>query len=262
MTSKGKLEKIEFIRGAEAESKILEYLIEQNRPHNPADISANLRVIKKVDVMKCLTYLHEAQKIDMKLFGKQAVYCCKQSSQSVIAPEELKEMQSEHQNLKDSIKELKENNVKMKSELNELEKLPPTCEIPLVMSELKQTWIELHSRLSELANDEPGEEQRRVSLKTTEEIAKLDCEIQKYKTLWLRRRKTCKEAVRMIEDELKDEEAKSNFLERIGLEDDPAELSLLLQDQSQKVDNPVQQFKKPPAITGMKRSSSGSVKVT
>jgi hypothetical protein len=36
-------------------------------------------------------------------------------------------------------KELKENNVKIQAELAELEKLPPTSEIPIVKSELKQS---------------------------------------------------------------------------------------------------------------------------
>ncbi|KAI9623089.1 hypothetical protein KEM48_009708 [Puccinia striiformis f. sp. tritici PST-130] len=112
MAGKVKNEKIDYIKGAEAETKILDYLIQQNRPHNVADISANLRVIKKADTLKCLTYLHESQKIDMKLFGKQAVYCCKQSSQDSVSPEVLKEMQTEQDELKNTTKQLKEDNLK------------------------------------------------------------------------------------------------------------------------------------------------------
>ncbi|WAR52673.1 hypothetical protein PtB15_2B97 [Puccinia triticina] len=250
MTTKAnaKNEKIDYLKGAEAESKI----------------SANLKVIKKADVLKCLTYLHESQKIDMKLFGKQAVYCCKQSSQSAVAPEELKEMQAEQEDLKNTTKNLKENNAKMRNELGELEKLPPTSEIPVVKNELKQTWIELQSRLAALRPDEPDKEKEEVTLKTPEEIAKLDQQIEKYKALWLSHRKTCKQAIRVVQDILADDEARSSLMEQIGLEDDSAELTSLEQEHIQSHAAPVPKAESrhhshPPV--GIKRTFSGSIKV-
>jgi len=265
MTSKAKSDKIDYIKGAEAESKILEYLIQQNRPYNAADISANLRVIKKADVLKCLTYLHESQKIDMKLFGKQAVYCCKQSTQSVVSPEVLQEMQTEQEELKNKTTELKENITKMRNELGELEKLPPTSEIPIVQSELKKTWMELQSRLAALGTDDQEDrEKEKVDLKTPEEISKLDLLIEKYRTLWLGHRKICKQAIRVIQDVMKDEDARSNFLEQIGLEDDSAELSSLEQEQIQS--SSTAGMRSQPRRTshtpvGIKRSFSGTIKV-
>ncbi|PLW55815.1 hypothetical protein PCANC_01607 [Puccinia coronata f. sp. avenae] len=266
-SSKTKNDKINYLKGAEAETRILEYLIEQNRPHNATDISANLRVVKKADVLKCLTYLHESQKIDMKLFGKQAVYCCKQSSQSAVSPEVLKEMQTEQEDLKRRTKELKENNVKIQAELAELEKLPPTSEIPIVKSELKQSWIELQSRLAAFASDEANREKEKVDLKTPEEISKLELQIEKYKTLWLSHRKICKQSIRVIQDVLKDDDAKSNFLEQIGLEDDSAELSSLEQEQIRSNNTVSATGLKPEPrrpshpSAGIKRSFSGSIKV-
>ncbi|POW12992.1 hypothetical protein PSHT_07902 [Puccinia striiformis] len=250
MAGKVKNEKIDYIKGAEAETKI----------------SANLRVIKKADTLKCLTYLHESQKIDMKLFGKQAVYCCKQSSQDSVSPEVLKEMQTEQDELKNTTKQLKEDNLKMKNELAELEKLPPTAEIPIVKNELKQTWIELQSRLAALGNDEEdGDKENKAPLKTSEEVLKLDEKIEKYKALWLSHRKKCKQAIRVIQDVMTDEEARSNFKEEIGLEDDPVELSLLEQELIQSNSTPGLMKPEPlhPGHTsvGVKRSFSGSIKV-
>lgn len=112
-------------------------------------------------------------------------------------------------------KELKENNTKMRSELGELEKLPPTSEIPIVQSQLKKKvrftfnwsdfpepikwrlkkiffwkWMELQSRLAALETDDPEDrEKEKVDLKTPEEISKLDLMIEKYRTLWLDHRK-------------------------------------------------------------------------
>lgn len=262
MTSKEKNEKIEFLKGAEAESKILDYLIQQNRPHNASDISANLRVVKKADVVKCLMYLHESQKIDMKLFGKQAVYCCKQSFQSVVPPSELKEMQVQLEELKGTVKDLKEDNLKIKNELGQLDKLPSTSEIPIVKSELKQNWMELHNRVARLASQEGGEELEEDRMKISTEIAKLDAQIEKYKSIFLSRRKTCKQAVRVIQDVHTDEKARKDFIERIDLEDEPPELvPLLLQPQS--IDLPgvkTALINNQTVNIGIKRTISGKVK--
>ncbi|KNZ61542.1 hypothetical protein VP01_1386g5 [Puccinia sorghi] len=280
-----KADKIDYIKGAEAESKVDRILSchryssisfsKIGEPHNAADvsdqISANLRVIKKADVLKCLTYLHESRKIDMKLFGKQAVYCCKQvnfffeSTQSAVSPEVLQEMQTEQEELKNQTKELKENNTKMRSELGELEKLPPTSEIPIVQSQLKKKWMELQSRLAALETDDPEDrEKEKVDLKTPEEISKLDLMIEKYRTLWLDHRKICKQAIRAIQDIMKDEDARSNFLEQIGLEDDSAELCSLEQEQIQS--SSTAGMKLQPRHTshtpvGIKRRLSGTIKV-
>ncbi|KAH9461870.1 hypothetical protein Pst134EB_005787 [Puccinia striiformis f. sp. tritici] len=113
-------------------------------------------------------------------------------------------MQTEQDELKNTTKQLKEDNLKMKNELAELEKLPPTAEIPIVKNELKQTRIELQSRLAALGNDEED-------------------------GFMAQSPKKCKQAIRVIQDVMTDEEARSNFKEEIGLEDDPVELSLLEQ---------------------------------
>ncbi|EFP89178.2 uncharacterized protein PGTG_15019 [Puccinia graminis f. sp. tritici CRL 75-36-700-3] len=200
----------------------------------------------------------------MKLFGKQAVYCCKQSVESAVSPEVLKEMQTEQEELKNATKNLKESNTKIRIELAELEKLPPTSEIPIVKNELKQTWIELQSRLEALGSDEADGKKEIVPLKTSEEISKLDQQIEKYKALWLSHRKICKHAIRVIQDVLKDDEAKSNFMEQIGLEDDSVELSSLEQEQTQINATPslkadTRRHSNTPA--GIKRSFSGTIKV-
>ncbi|MBW0468246.1 hypothetical protein O181_007961 [Austropuccinia psidii MF-1] len=261
---KAKLDKSEFIKGAEAEAMILSYLIDQNRPHNPTDISANLKVIKKVDTMKCLTYLHEAQKIDMKLFGKQAVYCCKQSDLETAPPELLSEKQRELEDLKEKIKKAKEENSRLKLELDELGKQPSSIEIPVVKSSLKQEWIELQSRLLEMSEKISNEEVKETSFEMEKELFKLEARTEKYKTLCRKYERSCKEAIKTIMDQL-DSDNSINFdemCEKIGLEAEPAELAIFeLQKSQTDGANNIKKSTQPYRPTGVKRTLSGCEKL-
>jgi len=236
-------EKIEYVKGPEAETKIFDYLLEQNRPHNPTDISANLKVIKKVEVVRALTNLFENQLIEMKSFGKQSVYCCKQSDQITISAETLKERQNELDRLKEEVKTLKETNKGMKAEIEELGRQPVTAEIPVVKNTLRQEWIELQNRLqveemnqSSSAN-EGGGTGIKVVPQTTESIKKLDQKLLHFKNLWINRRKTCKEVMKTLKDQIEDEEQRNQLEDQIGLEIEPDHLLNLPMEKNQSINH-------------------------
>ncbi|KAI8457292.1 Tat binding protein 1-interacting protein-domain-containing protein [Phakopsora pachyrhizi] len=248
-------ERVEYLKGSDAEKKIFDYLIEQNRPHNPADICANLKVIKKPEVVRCLNNLHENQKIEMKLFGKQSIYCCKQSDQVTVVPADLEEKQKELETLNEDLKKLKERNKELKNLVEELSKQPLNSEIPIVKNSLRQQWIELQNRLNELSKGDDGkigsndqgdlrnenpknldyEEDsavKQVKIMTTEQIEQIDQQLNHYKSLWINRSKTCKEVFETIKEGIEDETQRQSFLQSIELETEPQSL-IDLKDQDE-----------------------------
>ncbi|CAH7666477.1 hypothetical protein PPACK8108_LOCUS830 [Phakopsora pachyrhizi] len=230
-------ERVEYLKGSDAEKKIC----------------ANLKVIKKPEVVRCLNNLHENQKIEMKLFGKQSIYCCKQSDQVTVVPADLEEKQKELETLKlscccqnEDLKKLKERNKELKNLVEELSKQPLNSEIPIVKNSLRQQWIELQNRLNELSKGDDGkigsndqgdlrnenpknldyEEDsavKQVKIMTTEQIEQIDQQLNHYKSLWINRSKT--KVLRMRTQ-------RQSFLQSIELETEPQSL-IDLKDQDE-----------------------------
>ncbi|KAG0140886.1 hypothetical protein CROQUDRAFT_664600 [Cronartium quercuum f. sp. fusiforme G11] len=224
MVGKRKDDKVEVMKGVEAENKILEYLAEQNRPYNATDLAANLRVIKKPEVTRCLTSLHESQKIEMKLFGKQQIFCCKQSGSTSTSDEELQKMKTDLLNAKEELKALNDKKTALELQLTRLKSGPTTAQIPSVKEALEIQADGLREQLRVLKEANANEElKRQAEPKSKEEIEKLDADLEKCKAMWLTRKKIGLQVINTLTENIPDEEVRACFTSQLGIEfDGPA----------------------------------------
>ncbi|KAH9810264.1 Tat binding protein 1-interacting protein-domain-containing protein [Melampsora americana] len=182
-----KEKKEEYLKGIEAEEKILHYLIQQNRPYNATD-ATNLKIIKKVEVTRCLNHLFENQKILMKSFGKQQIYCCLQSKEIPDSPEELKKIQTDLSKGKEELNSLKDQNRLLEFELNQLKNQPTSTQILIIQKSLTQ----------------------------------------QVRSLFFWGGGSAKEVIKTITENIEDEEIRNVFESQLGIEPDDPELIKLI----------------------------------
>lgn len=225
-----KEKKEEVLKGIEAEEKILEYLIQQNRPYNATDLAANLRVIKKVEVIRSLNHLFENQKILMKSFGKQQIYCCLQSEEITESPEELQINQIELSKGKEELKLLKDENILLESQLNRLRNEPTSTQLSIVKETLIHQVKELEEKVINLkTHSSTKETPDKLKLQSKEETIELNSKLEKFKSIYQSRKKIAKEVIKTVTENIEDEEIRNSFEVQVGIEMDDPELIELIQ---------------------------------
>ncbi|EGG10514.1 uncharacterized protein MELLADRAFT_103135 [Melampsora larici-populina 98AG31] len=229
-----KEKKEEVLKGIEAEEKILEYLIQQNRPYNATDLAANLRVIKKVEVIRCLNHLFENQKVLMKSFGKQQIYCCLQSKEITESPEELQKIQIELTKGKEELKSLKDQNGSLEIQLIKLRNEPTSTQLSIVKESLTQQVKELEEKIINLkthsSTSNPETETKLLQEpKPNQTINELNSNLEKYKSLYQERKKIAKQVIKTVTENIEDEEIRNSFEISIGIESDEPELIKLIE---------------------------------
>ncbi|KAF8520815.1 TBPIP-domain-containing protein [Gautieria morchelliformis] len=171
-------EKVPVLKGPAAEKKLLDYVNEMNRPFGAADIFANLKgAVAKASVQKILVALAEKGEITQKAYAKTLVFVAKQGELDEMPVETWEALESEE-------RQLVEDNRAMSVEIKGLtqgQNSPTNEELEGLLREAGQTLFSLHQQLQPLRSGQ--------SLVTVEDLAHLDAEWQKWRALWVERRK-------------------------------------------------------------------------
>ncbi|KAK9333676.1 Tat binding protein 1-interacting [Lipomyces starkeyi] len=120
----------------EAESRILSYMISQNRPYSATDVFQNLHgAMSRPVVNRALAALEARGQLDAKTFGKQVIYVAKQTDGGLGGAEDRQEERSEEE-IANEIEELKGEDealgkqaARLKADLSEVQKTPRTDEL-------------------------------------------------------------------------------------------------------------------------------------
>ncbi|KAK9457486.1 Tat binding protein 1-interacting [Dipodascopsis uninucleata] len=138
----------------EAEERVLEYMIAQNRPYSATDIVQNLHnTISRPAVNRALANLETRGELESKTFGKQVIYVARQArsiltdgedennkieQSQLISDEDLDKQLTE---LKAEDQALSRRLTDLKNELTEIKKSKSTTELEQYNSELKEEVI-------------------------------------------------------------------------------------------------------------------------
>ncbi|KAK9480838.1 Tat binding protein 1-interacting [Lipomyces japonicus] len=126
-----KKEKVQTVPAEEAESRILDYMIGQNRPYSAMDIMQNLHnTISRTVVNRALVNLEARGVLVSKTFGKQVIYVSKQSITAAVENnDEEQTNDQEHTNIEE-LKKIDQESLRqiaiLKKRMAELQVQPST----------------------------------------------------------------------------------------------------------------------------------------
>lgn len=191
---------------------ILEYLRKQNRPYSAVEISANLHnKVTKVTAAKVLRELHQNEKIEGRVSGKQTVYHALQAPDDDATPEAIAALDNDIKILQDQLTGLKASEKKARAELATLNAKPLLSEIQKDIGQLELEKEEITTNLARLRRSNPTQ----VSL---EERTKIEREWK----IWQRhvnvRRRICRELWGRCSDVLPEDMTREELWESLGLE--------------------------------------------
>ncbi|AAS53845.2 AFR474Wp [Eremothecium gossypii ATCC 10895] len=209
-----KVDKTLQLKGREAEDLIERYLIEQYRPFGVNDIVQNLHNrVTKTNATKALETLVSQDRIICKLFGKAAIYCCKEQqlqlppnvTEEEITIEALEQLREECNALNSDINE-------WQTQLNQLTRDPTNIEL---IEQINQRKVELEETKTRLEALEQGwkPQHAEVTSKLVSQNKVLEKAIKK-------RKKIMQEAVALVlsTQNITGETAKADYLEELGFE--------------------------------------------
>ncbi|AET37646.1 Hop2p Ecym_1418 [Eremothecium cymbalariae DBVPG len=154
-----KAEKVPQLKGAEAEDLIENYLVEQYRPFAVNDIVQNLHnKVSKTNATKALDALVAQDRIICKLFGKAAIYVCKE--QPLVIPDgvEEKDITIEAVNqLREECGALNNDVNEWQGQLNQCIKDPSNKELLELIAHRKQEIQETKEKLDKLEKESKPE---------------------------------------------------------------------------------------------------------
>ncbi|KAF8591155.1 TBPIP-domain-containing protein [Ramaria rubella] len=216
---KDNIEKVPVLKGVAAEKRVLEYVKEMNRPFGAADICANLKgAVAKASVQKILIALAEKGEITQKAYAKTLVFVAKQADLDEMPAETFEALEAEEKKLAD---ENKASSAEIKSytqDIAHLRNSPTNQELDGLLLETDQTLATLHQQLEPLRSGQ--------TLVTAEELLQLDVEWQKWRALWVERRKVYN-ALCAIATEAMLPQEREDFQNELGIEYDTSEHSTL-----------------------------------
>lgn len=195
----------------EAEGRVKEYLLKQNRPYSITDVHMNLRgVIGKTQIGKAFDGLEASNQIVVKLYGKQKVYLINQDNFPDLNEEEVKKAEEELQELEGELKT--QQNAKSSEEraLDALKRTLTTPDMIKKIEELKSTNEDKEKNLAMLSSGTTlfsKEEKENALTKYTYAVKQ-----------WKRRKRTANEMVDQLSEGMNEKPKK--VCEIIGVETD------------------------------------------
>ncbi|APA13463.1 predicted protein [Sclerotinia sclerotiorum 1980 UF-70] len=210
-------EKVKAVTGDEAQEVLMEYLIRENRPFSAGDVSGNLHgKVTKTLTDKLLKELSNSGLINGKGTngdgkGSQWVYWALQSP-STLSPEELAAMDTEIENLRARIPELRMDVKKLNIKLGGLEK-------ELGIGELKERIERLEEGKREKEERLRGLREGGVKVVKKEEVERVAREL----SYWGRMRGIRKRGFLNAEGVLLEGMGREEIWERAGIEGDEEE---------------------------------------
>merc|ERR1712178_525851 len=137
-----------------AEVAIKQYLVKQNRPYSAIDITNNLhKEFGKTLVERTLEALSESGQIVKKTYGKQKVFCADQSKYPDVDDTELKSMDSQVNQLTESLKKEQLTFKERQSKLQSLNSSLTTEQAQQQLNQLKKECSRYSEKLNQLKNN-------------------------------------------------------------------------------------------------------------
>ncbi|CAR30414.1 Hop2p [Lachancea thermotolerans CBS 6340] len=155
MSSKKKAEKAPQAKGAEAESIIESYLIEQYRPFAVNDIIQNLHnKVSRTNTIKALESLTKQQRITCKTFGKIAIYVCNEQelTSTNIGTGTDVSIETVTQ-LREELLETEKDRSEYSAQLQGVMRHPPNEELLAIVEAKKAEVLEVNNMLQNLLSD-------------------------------------------------------------------------------------------------------------
>ncbi|KAI8898041.1 Tat binding protein 1-interacting protein-domain-containing protein [Globomyces pollinis-pini] len=188
---------------------VLNYLSAQNRPYNVTDILNNLKgKVSKANIQKILNEAVESNKIVVKTYGKQMIYCPIQNATD-ISPDSLNELSmktNESAKVMEDLKEKVNGNLKL---LQKLKNSKTTEDMKAELSNLNAENTNLKEKLEMLQNGTP--------LITTEEKQRIESDFEEMRQHWKNRKRMFNEMWNTITEHA---ENPKKLKEKVGFETD------------------------------------------
>eukprot|EP01135_Chromosphaera_perkinsii_P003756 Nk52_evm2s255 gene=Nk52_evmTU2s255 len=206
--------------GEDPEQRILEYINSRNRPFSAIDIFNNLHgEIGKTQVVKSLAALGQSKKLIEKEYGKSKVYAPTQHDQTKVSEEEMKEMDTRINELKEQVKSTKTIANDKQKELTALLSNEPLEEIHARIEVVKEANGKLEKKLDTLKGGD-------CQLLTKEQINSLNANVEKTRATFRKRKRMCNNILDAILEGYP--KSKKELYEQIGIEmDEQAEKQLM-----------------------------------
>ncbi|KAF6760187.1 Tat binding protein 1-interacting protein-domain-containing protein [Ephemerocybe angulata] len=207
--------KVPVLKGQEAEDKVLEYLKAMNRPYGAVDVAANLKgAVQKTLVQKILVALAEKGELVQKTYGKTTFFVVNQANLEIVPAEKLASLESELKAAEEENTALSADVKGLSSELAKVRSTPTDGELSLQIGGLEEEIAQIGSRLQPLRTGAPP-----IS---PDDLEKLQCDWEKWKTEWFRRRKVFFSLWGLATDALAPQESEE-LEEVLGIERDTPE---------------------------------------
>uniref|UniRef100_A0A8D9EP30 Homologous-pairing protein 2 homolog n=1 Tax=Cacopsylla melanoneura TaxID=428564 RepID=A0A8D9EP30_9HEMI len=139
---------------------VFKYLKQTNRPYSVNDIIQNLhKKYNKTVVQNALDELVKADHVMSKTYGKQVIYCIKQSGKNAekkdasVVKEELKTKERELTEKQALLKKLQDENKQIKAKVKNLTQNLTTEEALVMKTKLVQEVTEKKTKLENLSNN-------------------------------------------------------------------------------------------------------------
>ncbi|CAG8644558.1 2912_t:CDS:10 [Ambispora leptoticha] len=201
----------------DTEQIVLDYLKKQNRPYSATDISSNLHnAVTKTATQKILSSLVTQDEVTCKTYGKQTVYVIKQDQFESPSNDELVQMDSQIEAIKNEINQYKEETKQLQSVLSGLNNSLTNEQIETELNSLNEENAKYEERLKELRSG--------TRLISREEKENIDMMYERNRKLWKERKRMCMDILDPMCESM--EKKPAEVMEELGLESDPVNFNV------------------------------------
>ncbi|CAG8476162.1 13303_t:CDS:2 [Ambispora gerdemannii] len=182
-----------------------------------ADISSNLHnAVTKTATQKILGSLVTQDEVTCKTYGKQTVYVIKQDQVESPSNEELAQMDSQIEALKNEISQYKEETKQLQSVLSGLNNSLTNEQMEKELNNLNEENAKYEERLKELRSGT-----RQVS---REEKENIDTAYERNRKFWKERKRMCMDILDPMCESM--EKKPAEVMEELELESDPVDINV------------------------------------
>ncbi|XP_069809907.1 homologous-pairing protein 2 homolog [Dendropsophus ebraccatus] len=200
-------------KDAAANSLILKYLNDQNRPYSTQDVFSNLQRehgLGKTAVVKAMELLAQQGKIKEKVYGKQKIYFVDQDQFPNVSDTELKSLDNQIAELSSKVQSVQQSCRQLETELKDLNSSMTTEEMEKEIEELKKECNRHQDKLKKIKTT--------TNHVTPEEKEKVYSERKLYCKEWRKRKRMATDIFDAILEGYP--KSKKHFFEEVGVETD------------------------------------------
>ncbi|XP_044154197.1 homologous-pairing protein 2 homolog [Bufo gargarizans] len=200
-------------KDAVANSLILKYMNDQNRPYSTQDVFSNLQRehgLGKTAVVKAMELLAQQGQIKEKVYGKQKIYFADQDQFPNVSEAELKSLDDQISEVSSKVQSDQQGCRQLETELKDLNSSMTTEEMVKEIKELKQECSRHQEKLQKIKSA--------TNHVTPEEKEKVYSERKQYSKEWRKRKRMATDIFDAILEGYP--KSKKQFFEEVGIETD------------------------------------------